>query len=67
MQAELIRRRDALAALLAEEGRELERAVDDTQALAERYKSLGAVMARNPGPFVLGALTFGFLMGQRSR
>jgi hypothetical protein len=67
MQAELIRRRDALAALLAEEGRELERAVDDTQALAERYTSLGAVMSRRPGPLVLAALTVGFLIGQRSR
>lgn len=67
MQADLIRRRDELVALIAEEGRELERAVDDTQAMAERYASLGAIMSRRPGPLVLAALTLGFIIGQRSR
>ncbi len=67
MQAELIHRRDALIVLLAEESLELERAVDDAQALAEHYTSLGAIMSRHPGPLVLGALTLGFLIGQRSR
>ncbi|MCB9729762.1 MAG: hypothetical protein H6744_05660 [Deltaproteobacteria bacterium] len=67
MKSDLIRRRDALVALLAEEGRELERAVDDTQELAEYYTDLGAVMSNRPAPFVLTAFAIGFLFGQLTR
>ena len=67
MHSDLLRRRDELALLLAQENHELRRAVDATEALVDTYRSLGAVLARHPAPLLLAAFAAGFALARSSR